>query len=171
MTSTAATNSAPSNKYSPASAAITAISDSALLIGCRCASRLTAPPTQTAPKARNKMRWKLIIKYPVASTPIATECAILLGTGYSVLLFTRQPQSPLPPDSQSPEAAETSSQRTSVGHSGSGAMSRAPRYKERGIRKSLCQTKATAAATATAAAQTMAHAIRQKTTAWPRTPP
>src|SRR5258706_1109984 len=148
MTCPAATNSAPSNKYSPASAAITVISDRALLIGCRCASRLTAPPAQTAPKARNKMRWKLIIKYPVASTTMATECAILLVTGYSVLLFTRQPQSPLPPDSQSPGAAETSSQTTSVGHSGSAATSHAPRYKERGTRKSLGQTKTTAAATA-----------------------
>src|SRR5207302_9320256 len=68
MTWTAATNSAPSNRYSPASAAMTAISDSALLMGCRCTSRLTAPPTQTAPKARNKMRWKVMKQFSVPSS-------------------------------------------------------------------------------------------------------
>src|ERR1700722_20049166 len=63
MTCTAATNSAPSSRYSPASAAITAISDSALLMGCVCASRLTAPATQTAPKARKRIRCTLSIEF------------------------------------------------------------------------------------------------------------
>src|SRR5580700_7271946 len=82
MTCTAATNSAPSNRYSPARAAITAISDSALLMGCRCTSRLTAPPTQTAPNARNNMRWKFITstQYLVPSIDQAPGF-----TGYSVL--------------------------------------------------------------------------------------
>src|SRR5437879_451929 len=73
MTWTAATNSAPSNRYSPASAAMTAISDSALLMGCRCTSRLTAPPTQTAPKARNKMRWKVMKQFSVPSSQFSVN--------------------------------------------------------------------------------------------------
>src|SRR5580698_4920102 len=73
MTCTAATNSAPSSRYSPASAAITAISDSALLMGCRCASRLTAPPTQTAPKARKSMRWKLMKSVPSCPYPVPSQ--------------------------------------------------------------------------------------------------
>src|SRR5882757_110378 len=52
----AATNSAPSRRYSPASDAITTTSDRALLMGCRCTSRLTAPATQIPPKNRNKIR-------------------------------------------------------------------------------------------------------------------
>src|ERR1700681_852895 len=63
MTCTAATNSAPKSRYSPASAAITAISESALLMGCVWASRLTAPATQTAPKARNRIRCMLSIEF------------------------------------------------------------------------------------------------------------
>ena len=35
---------------------ITTISDSALLMGCFCTSRLTAPATQTAPKTMNRTR-------------------------------------------------------------------------------------------------------------------
>src|SRR5437868_1356964 len=60
MTCTAATNSAPSRRYSPASAAITAIKDSALLMGCVCASRLTAPAMHTTPNARKSMRCTLM---------------------------------------------------------------------------------------------------------------
>ena len=42
--------------YSPASEAITAISESALLMGWLCTSRLIAPATQIAPKKRNRIR-------------------------------------------------------------------------------------------------------------------
>src|SRR5712692_3681017 len=56
ITCTAATNSAPSSRYSTASEPITTISDSALLIGCRCTSRFTAPATQITPKIRNIIR-------------------------------------------------------------------------------------------------------------------
>src|SRR5439155_13970390 len=56
MTCTAATNSAPSRRYSTAREAITATNDNALLIGCRCTSRFTAPATQTAPKIKNRTR-------------------------------------------------------------------------------------------------------------------
>src|SRR6266850_8161596 len=52
----AATNSAPNRRYSPASEAITTTSDSALLMGCRCTSRLTAPATQIPPKNRKRIR-------------------------------------------------------------------------------------------------------------------
>src|SRR5579864_647307 len=62
MTCTAATNSAPNRRYSPASAAMTAIRESALLIGCVCASRLIAPARATAAKARNRIRWILSMK-------------------------------------------------------------------------------------------------------------
>src|ERR1700735_2461696 len=119
MTCTAATNSAPSSRYSPASAAITAISESALLIGCRCASKLTRPPTQV-------------------DRPANTNCPE--GQKQNEVethrnSSTRPQQSPRPPGSQSPAATETSSQTTSVGHSGSAATSRAPRYTERENRK------------------------------------
>ena len=56
MTCTTATNSAPSSKYSTASDPITAIKDSALLMGWFCTSRLTAPATQIAPNTRNTIR-------------------------------------------------------------------------------------------------------------------
>src|SRR5882762_1788418 len=56
----AARNSAPNSRYSPARAPITAIKERALLMGCRCASRFTAPATETAPKVRNKIRCRLM---------------------------------------------------------------------------------------------------------------
>src|SRR5437763_259596 len=59
ITCTAATNSAPSSRYSTASDAITAISESALLIGWRCTRRLTAPATQMAPKTENRVKWSM----------------------------------------------------------------------------------------------------------------
>src|SRR5574337_582971 len=51
-----ATNSAPSSRYSTASEPITTISDSALLMGCRCASRFIAPATQMMAKIVNISR-------------------------------------------------------------------------------------------------------------------
>ena len=56
ITCTTATNSAPSSMYSTASEPITTISDSALLMGWRCTSRLIAPATQMAPKNANRAR-------------------------------------------------------------------------------------------------------------------
>ncbi len=47
ITCTAATNSAPSRRYSAASAPITTISERALLMGWLCASRLIAPPRKS----------------------------------------------------------------------------------------------------------------------------
>src|SRR4051794_37459979 len=61
MTCTAATNSAPSSRYSTASEAITTTSDKALLMGWLCTSRLIAPATQMAPKNRNRNR--CIVKF------------------------------------------------------------------------------------------------------------
>src|SRR5579862_4186523 len=55
MTCTAPTNSAPISRKSPASEAITTISDNALLIGCFCASRLMAPATHPAAKTKNRI--------------------------------------------------------------------------------------------------------------------
>jgi hypothetical protein len=43
-------------KILAASEAITTISESALLMGWLCTSRLTAPATQIAPKKRNRIR-------------------------------------------------------------------------------------------------------------------
>src|SRR5581483_6792883 len=59
MTWMAATNSAPSSRYSTAREPITTISDSALLMGCRCASRLTAPATQIRPKMEKSSQWSI----------------------------------------------------------------------------------------------------------------
>src|ERR1019366_8164022 len=63
MTCTAATNSAPSSRYSSASEPITTISDNALLMGCFCTSRLIAAPMHTAPKMMNKARC-MIVTFP-----------------------------------------------------------------------------------------------------------
>ena len=60
MTCTAATNSAPSSRYSTASDAMTTTSDRALLMGWFCASRLTAPATQIAPKTRNRTKCSIL---------------------------------------------------------------------------------------------------------------
>src|SRR5580658_8900443 len=64
MICTAFRNSAPNRRYSPASDAITTISDSALLMGWLCTSRFTAPATQITPKNRNKIRWNMFEKLP-----------------------------------------------------------------------------------------------------------
>src|SRR5271167_1391686 len=64
MTCTAATNSAPSSRYSRASEPITTISDRALLMGCFCTSRLIAPPIHTAPKMRKRARC-MVLTNPV----------------------------------------------------------------------------------------------------------
>src|SRR5271166_10706 len=84
---------------------------------------------------------------------------------------TRPRQWPLPPDWQLPAATKTSSQTTSVGHSGSAATCPAPIYKERETRKSSRQTRTPAAAPAATEAQTAAHSIPRKTAAWLRKPP
>src|SRR5450759_3545389 len=60
MTCTAATNSAPSSRYSSASEPITTISDRALFMGCFCTSRLTAPPTHSAAKMKNRTRGNMV---------------------------------------------------------------------------------------------------------------
>src|SRR5271165_4233933 len=50
-----------------ASEPITTISDSALLMGCRCASRLIAPPTQTAAKMKKSTRCSIAIQLLTAA--------------------------------------------------------------------------------------------------------
>src|ERR1700757_3567734 len=63
ITCTAATNSAPSSKYSTASDAMTTTSESALLMGCVCASKFTAPATQIAPKTRKSTRCSIVLNF------------------------------------------------------------------------------------------------------------
>src|SRR6266545_5710587 len=56
-----ARNSAPSSRYSTASDPITTISDRALLMGWRCASRFTAPATASAAKMKNKIKCSMFV--------------------------------------------------------------------------------------------------------------
>src|ERR1017187_9459048 len=74
MTCTAATNSAPSSRYSSAREPITTISDRALLMGCFCTSRLLAAPMHTAPKMMNKARCMIV------TFPAPTACRVNLRT-------------------------------------------------------------------------------------------
>src|SRR5690349_16881012 len=60
MTWITARNSAPSRRYSAASDAITTISESALLMGCRCAITLIAPAAQMIAKIVNSARWIML---------------------------------------------------------------------------------------------------------------
>src|SRR5450432_1146137 len=64
MICTAATNSAPINRYRPASATITTIRESALWIGWRCKMRLTAPRIAIAARTKNTTRGAFILVAP-----------------------------------------------------------------------------------------------------------
>src|SRR5664280_1498043 len=61
MTWMAPTNSAPISRKSPASELITTISESALLIGCFCTSRLTAPATHPAAKIKKRISCNMLL--------------------------------------------------------------------------------------------------------------
>src|SRR5450432_3910554 len=64
MICTAATNSAPINRYRPASATITTISESALWIGWRCKIRLTAPRIAIAARTKKTISGAFILVAP-----------------------------------------------------------------------------------------------------------
>src|SRR4029077_16911323 len=121
ITCTAATNSAPSSRYSTASDAITTTSDSALLIGWLCTSRLIAPATQIAPKTRNSTRCSIFLYVRLYVR------APLQYRGDMIKNGTQLP-GPSLQDLRSPAGTGTSSRRPSVGHNGSAAVCHAPRY-------------------------------------------
>src|SRR5579884_3987650 len=88
MTCAAARNSAPSSKYNTASEVMTTMSDSALLIGCRCSRRFNAPAMHSPPKMKNKA--KCMSFGVVCSTQVFSRPGTTLF--YSLLSAISQPQ-------------------------------------------------------------------------------
>src|SRR5581483_4990861 len=79
MTCTAATNSAPSSRYSAASAPMTTTKERALFTGCRCASRLIAPATAMAANAMNSPRCSIrTVTSRIFRTVSLTRYSVLL---------------------------------------------------------------------------------------------
>src|SRR5208282_3619087 len=83
-----------------ASDPITTISDNALLMGCFCARRLIAPPTQTAAKTKKRTRCNMIFIHPAETArPVQPSESRLLqchhqGSNHNVRDGERQKKFP-----------------------------------------------------------------------------